>query len=304
MRFEKGMRVIMFVVIMLVFLGATVEAKWLLISVFEGGAAGNSEPLIQNNNYFYELAKNLNESVDIVALYNNDWSELKGTRLFEFRHNVDWARVTANTPSELQYMEYLIPLRLTGLTETSGRVEVEWPNARTQTFSMTPENIRTYIRWAKKNYALDDTNIALYFEGHGSPYNSILFVDVPSNESRRLDPYFIKQTLDVPDFKSKKFDVVYIDSCNASMVETAYSFKDVAEYFVANETFSRGVDWVSFLTQINSNTTSKMFAEGLVDNRNDTDAYDSKTTTASFSMNKMQQLTYPPETGPLSSISV
>lgn len=112
--------------------------------------------------------------------------------------------------------------------------------------SMSKGNITTFIKKAVEYAPADRYVLVLWNHGGGS----IAGYGDPANSSTVID---IKNAVAASGIH---FDIIGFDACLMSTLETAYSLKDYADYFVASEELEDGLGWnyQDFLTTLAKNS--------------------------------------------------
>lgn len=113
--------------------------------------------------------------------------------------------------------------------------------------SMSKGNITTFIKKAVEHAPADRYVLVLWnhgggsIDGYGDSANSSTVIDIKNAVAE----------------SGIHFDIIGFDACLMSTLETAYSLKDYADYFVASEELENGLGWnyQDFLTKLANNST-------------------------------------------------
>ncbi len=128
-----------------------------------------------------------------------------------------------------------------------------------------PDNLVTFVQWAKDNYPA--TNYALVIRDHGDGLGGM-------QEDDHSDDYLTIPELDqaintITNSSSDPLNLVYMDACLMGMLEDAYQFRDQIGVYVASE----DVTWSSmrsnphhdYFYAIGSTTTPAVLGQIIVD---------------------------------------
>jgi hypothetical protein len=125
-----------------------------------------------------------------------------------------------------------------------------------------PSTLTAFLAWAMDNYTA--SNYALIMDDHGSGLGGSM-TDETDNDKLTLHETKLALSSIVSSYQ--KLDVLIMNACVMGLVEDGYQFKDVANYYVANE----DIQWSYFhgyttaLDQIKTTTGDLEFAKAFVD---------------------------------------
>lgn len=126
-----------------------------------------------------------------------------------------------------------------------------------------PSTLSAFIGWAMDKYP--STNYALIMDDHGSGLGGSMVDETPVYDKLTLEE--TKQALESIVSSHQKLDVLIMNACLMGLVENGYQFKNIADYYAANE----DIQWVYYqgyenaLNQVTFSTNSLEFAKAFVD---------------------------------------